>query len=232
MSDTGYSFSETQYGFPSSHYQFPVTHDFSSGVDSILITEETPPLNLDRTFFLEKSITNGIYTLYSFDKNTRELTYLKRYDNPQDAIDALSEHSAIGTSEQLSHAVYRSTCYHLDEKTDLITFLLDILTIFRYHNTKEFDHLVATLKILEDPSLLDTRDFPYGRFRKPAFNKKTSITEFYLRANPVARLYANLYDLVVLEYDNFSDEKYQDRKPEDFHEFIKSVLKIFNIFSE
>lgn len=215
-------------------YEVPETlghHHFSSG-DPIVVPEDHSPLHLDRTYFLEKSINDNSFTLYSYDRNTKELIYLQEYDEAQGAIDALSQHSAIGSPGELNHSVYRAVCYHLDEKTELQDLLLNILTIFKYHTTQYFDHLVQTLKILNDPSLLDTRPFPYSPRRKAAFNQQTSISEYYLRANPVARIYANLYDLVVLEYDRFSDKKFDDRKPEDFRDFLKSVLRIFNISSE
>jgi hypothetical protein len=216
-------------------------HRFSS-TDEIVIDEpeeKSPPVRL--RYLLEKVPGEEIYNILSYNPRTQSLDFVVDYDHPQLAVDALDRYNGVLTREQLIPQIYQVVATYIDKKKkgkkpDLHQFLLNFIVLFRWEKTWNFQHLLSVYDVYLDTMAADrvkpryvAETFVDDHYREDPPLNHWDLFNFYTKANPIARVYDALYDLVVLKTGDFNDRKYlDDNLPMEL--ILPFTLQVFRIF--
>lgn len=186
--------------------------------DSLIVNDKP-----ERMYLIGPSDKYGEYILYLNENREYHngLIEICRFDDPQQAIISLNKFNKVGSHHNVNLQIYHLLSKYITRDIKLHDILIGIISLFGYQND---------MKLQEVMQLMSYYDKGYGiksrlELNLPAFELRM------LRDNPnhLFRIYIDLYDLIVKNYNCFTDKKFQDSQEPDLSEVIENVFRIITI---
>lgn len=165
------------------------------------------------TIYMDNAVTDFKNNFLGYQK----LIPICRYNDPQDAIDALAKFNKIGSHNKIDFDIYNIIKSYIDKNISTHEFIIGILIIFNFKEDPELQVIIENC--ISHNANNCNYEFP--------INYSIYILKFK-KYHPYSlfRIYSDLYDL-LLKYDFFKDKKYQNNFDNlDMSNVISEISKI------
>jgi len=215
------SITQEEYDLMQIHEPYTLYHIKDSKDNRYYVGDMLIENEIKKVKYLLSIDDNKLYTIYMNQVDTynnSELIPICSYEDPQVAINKLSEFNRVGSHFDKPLMIYNILINYIEKIISTHEFIIGILDIFGYK---------------EDPRLQDVIQFIVGH------NEHKWQKEFLpFLSNEISRMrdlypdslypyYSNLYDLIV-KYNFFTDKKYNETDV-NLSKEIDEIIKIMNV---
>jgi hypothetical protein len=173
----------------------------------------------ERMYLLGPADTYGEYSLYLNIKlrSLNKLIEICKYNNPQQAIDALNLFNKVGSHNDTALQLYNILLRYIDREIGINDTIIGIISLFGYRDDIRLQELIGTVHTYGDINSNDLELILQLREDLPRLSKHSILFKYYHK----------LYDMIIL-YDFFKGNKYQHPKDDiiDLSDVIKIIYKI------
>ena len=154
----------------------------------------------------------------NYNGNLMYMVPIKRFNNPQDAINALGSYKIVGTNNKLGLLIHNALATYIQKECGVHECIVSIIAGNGYRDDPRLQYINERAIAFGNRSR--DRDIPVLMRR---YLHNIANTD----PNPLWQWYSRIYDIFVL-YEFFEDKKYTEPLPEelDLHEEIDKMMNI------
>jgi hypothetical protein len=169
-------------------------------------------MNENKKYFIGLSDIPGEYILYYLMND--KMIYLSKYNNPEDAVNALNKYNLIGTSDKIGLELFNQISLFVEKDIQEHDFIMSLFVTFKYADTIGFQNLIQILNISDK----------INNFR----DQLNDLVRWNPPCNKELLMYISLYDLIASVSITLNMRTLYDPISKVVTNLIKQIMNIFD----